>query len=154
MINTTISRVWVLRVGDFLLGIEPKPFKEVLEVVSPTPVPLAPAALIGLLSNQGNIVAVFDLGPSLNLKCQNPSLAALVENQGQMLAFCIDEVVGLRSHLNGTWISASENPVFSATLELENRPVQILDVAKLFEHLSTQMGFISLKEPVEALAQA
>lgn len=154
MINTTISRVWVLRLGDFLLGVEPKPFKEVLEVVSPTPVPLAPAALVGLLSNQGNIVPVFDLGPSLGLACHNPTLAALVENQGQILAFAIDEVVGLRSNLNGAWISPNDNPVFSATLELENRQVQILDVAKLFEHLSTQMSFVSLKEPVEALAKA
>lgn len=154
MINTTISRIWVLRLGDSLIGVEPKPFKEVLEVVSPTPVPLAPASLIGLVSNQGNIVPVFDLGPSLGLSCHSPTLAALVENQGQTLAFLVDEVVGLRSNLTGAWISSNEDPVFSTTLELEGRPIQILEVAKLLEHLGAQMGFIAVQRPMETAAQA
>ncbi len=154
MINTTLSRIWVLRVGDTLLGVEPKPFKEVLEVLTPTPVPLAPDALLGLLSNQGNIVPIFDLGPSLSLKSHSQNLAALIEHQGQFLAFAIDEVVGLRSNLSGAWISPSDEPVFSATLELEGRAVQVLDMEKLFEHLRKQMSFLAVPNVIGASAQA
>jgi len=60
MNHISIGKIWVLRLGNIFLGIEPKALKEVLEVTQPTPVPLAPPPLLGLLSNQGQIVPVFD----------------------------------------------------------------------------------------------
>lgn len=154
MINTTISNIWIVRLGNAWVGIEPRALKEVLEVISPTYVPLAPDALLGLVSNQGNIVPIFDLGPSLGLSCQSTQLAALVENQGRTLAFAIDEVVGLRTNLSGAWLTPNEGSVFSATLELEGKAVAVLNPIKLFEHLNTQMSFVSLQTPIETSALA
>lgn len=140
MINTTVGKIWVLRLGKTFLGVEPKTFKEVLEVTQPTPVPLAPPPLLGLLSNQGRIVPVFDLSPILQLTPTGSGIAALLEFEGQPLAFMIDEVVGLRTNLSGAWIAPSPNPLFSAVLEEDGKTVQILEVRNLFAHLSEQIS--------------
>ncbi len=140
MINTAISKVWVLRLGSTYLGVEPKAFKEVLEVTQPTPVPLAPAPLMGLLSNQGQIVPLFDLCHVLQITPSGSGIAALLEFEGQPLAFMIDEVVGLRTNLSGAWVAPSQNPLFSAVLEDDGKTVQILEVRTLFAKLSEQMS--------------
>ncbi len=140
MINTAISKVWVLRLGSTYLGVEPKAFKEVLEVTQPTPVPLAPAPLMGLLSNQGQIVPLFDLCQVLQITPSGSGIAALLEFEGQPMAFMIDEVVGLRTNLSGAWVAPSQNPLFSAVLEDDGKTVQILEVRTLFAKLSEQMS--------------
>ncbi|GEM84675.1 chemotaxis protein CheW [Meiothermus hypogaeus] len=140
MINTTVDKIWVLRLGDTFLGVEPKTFKEVLEVTQPAPVPLAPPPLLGLLSNQGQIVPVFDLSHILQITPGGSGIAALLEFEGQPLAFMIDEVVGLRANLSGAWIAPSPNPLFSAVLEENGKTVQILEVRNLFAHLSVQIS--------------
>lgn len=140
MINTAISKVWVLRLGSTYLGVEPKAFKEVLEVTQPTPVPLAPAPLMGLLSNQGQIVPLFDLCHVLQITPSGSGIAALLEFEGQPLAFMIDEVVGLRTNLSGAWVAPSQNLLFSAVLEEDGKAVQILEVRNLFVHLSVQIS--------------
>ncbi len=143
MINTTFSKIWVLRLGGAFLGVEPKAFKEVLEVTQPTPVPLAPAPLLGLLSNQGQIVPVFDLSHVLQIAPAGSGIAALLEFDGQPLAFMIDEVIGLYSNLSGAWITPSQNPLFSAILEEGGKTVQVLEVGHLFARLSEQMSALT-----------
>jgi purine-binding chemotaxis protein CheW len=140
MINTTIGKIWVLRLGSAFLGVDPKAFKEVLEVTQPTPVPLAPAPLLGLLSNQGQIVPVFDLSHVLQIAPAGSGIAALLEFEGQPLAFMIDEVIGLRTHLSGAWMVSSQDPLFSAVLEEDGKSVQILDLRKVFDFLTIQMS--------------
>lgn len=143
MINTTVSKIWVLRLGSTFLGVEPGAFKEVLEVTQPTPVPLAPQPLLGLLSNQGQIVPVFDLSHVLQIAPSGSGIAALLEFEGQPLAFMMDEVIGLHSNLSGAWITPSQNPLFSAVLEEGGKTVQILEVGHLFAHLSEQMSTLT-----------
>ncbi|MCS7068327.1 MAG: chemotaxis protein CheW [Meiothermus sp.] len=140
MMTSTISKIWVLRLGSTFLGVEPRVFKEVLEVSQPTPVPLAPAPLLGLVSNQGQIVPVFDLSHTLQIAPAGSGIAALLEFEGQPLAFMIDEVMGLRTNLSGAWFSPSQDPLFSALLEEDGKTVQILEVRQLFAHLSVQMS--------------
>ncbi len=140
MMNTTVGKIWVLRLGSTFLGVDPKALKEVLEVTQPTPVPLAPAPLLGLLSNQGQIVPVFDLSNTLQIAPAGSGIAALLEFEGQPLAFMIDEVVGLRTNLSGAWIAPSPDPLFSGVLEEDGKSVQILEVRNLFAHLSVQMS--------------
>lgn len=155
MINTTIAQVWVLRVGSAFVGLEPRAFKEVFEVRRPTRVPLAPALLVGLVSNQGTILPIFDLSTLVgNTQPLPQSLAGLVEYQGQNMALLVDEVVGLRSNLGGAWKSDHPNPVFVANLELDGRTVQVFDTPRLMEHLTAQMGFITLERPIETTASA
>ncbi|GIW34502.1 chemotaxis protein CheW [Meiothermus sp.] len=140
MINTTVDKIWVLRLGNTFLGVEPKTFKEVLEVTQPAPVPLAPPPLLGLLSNQGQIVSVFDLSHILQITPAGSGIAALLEFEGQPLAFMIDEVVGLRTNLSGAWIAPSPNPLFSAVLDEDGKTVQILEVRNLFAQLCVQIS--------------
>lgn len=140
MINTNVGKIWVLRLGNAFLGVEPKTFKEVLEVTQPAPVPLAPPPLLGLLSNQGQIVPVFDLSHILQIAPAGSGIAALLEFEGQPLAFMIDEVVGLRTNLSGAWMAPSQDPLFRALLEEDGKTVQILEVPSLFTHLSVQMS--------------
>ncbi len=143
MIHTTVGKIWVLRLGSVFLGVEPRAFKEVLEVTQPTPVPLAPQPLLGLLSNQGQIVPVFDLSYILQVAPAGSGIAALLEHEGQPLAFLIDEVTGLRSNLSGAWMAPSQNPLFSAVMEEGGQTIQILEVRNLFTHLCTQMSSLA-----------
>ena len=155
MINTTIVQIWVLRIGNAYVGVEPKAFKEVFEVRRPTLVPLAPALLVGLVSNQGTILPIFNLSQLVgNTQPLPQTLAGLMEYQGQSMALLVDEVVGLRSNLSGAWKSDHPNPIFAANLELDGHTVQIFNTPKLLEYLSTQMSFIALEQPIETLASA
>jgi purine-binding chemotaxis protein CheW len=155
MINTTIVQIWVLRIGNAFVGIEPKSLKEVFEVRRPTQVPLAPKLLVGLVSNGGTILPIFNLSPLVgNTQPLPQTLAGLIEHQGQSMALLVDEVVGLRSNLSGAWKSDHPNPIFVANLELDGHTIQIFDTPKLLEHLSTQMSFIALEQPIETVASA
>ena len=155
MINTTITQIWVLRIGNAYVGVEPKAFKEVLEVKNPTVVPLAPKLLVGLVSNQGVILPIFSLDEAVgNSQPQNSDMIGVMELQGQSMALLVDEVVGLRSNLSRAWKSDHPNPMFSANLELDGHSVQIFDTPKLFEHLSAQMSYIALQQPIETVASA
>ncbi len=139
MPNTTVGRIWVLRLGSALLGVEPKAFKEVLEVNQPTPIPLPPPLLLGLLSNQGQIVPLVDLSQVLQMTPASSGLAALLEVEGQPLAFPIDEVVGLYTPL-GARVLPSPHPLFSAVLEEDRQRIQVLEGGRLLAHLSAQIA--------------
>jgi purine-binding chemotaxis protein CheW len=134
-----IGKTWVLRLGNLLLGVAPKALKEVLEVTQLTPVPLAPPSLLGLLSNQGRVVPVFDLSPLLQLPPIGSGLAALLEAQGQPIAFMIDEVVGLRSDLYNA-VSPGQAPLFSAVVKDGEQTIHLLNPSGLLEHLTTQFS--------------
>lgn len=94
MTSSTVSQVWVLKVGEQAIAVTPRELKEILEVGKLTPVPLAPPLLLGLLSNQGNVLPVIALGQMLGLSAGS-QLAAVVEHQGSSVALAISEVVGL-----------------------------------------------------------
>lgn len=135
-----IDKIWVLRLGNFFLGIEPKALKEVLEVTQPTPVPLAPPPLLGLLSNQGQIVPIFDLSQVLQVLSTGSGLAALLEVEGQAIAFTVDEVAGLRANLSGARVTPSQEPLFSAVLEDGGQSIGVLNPKGLLEYLITRMS--------------
>jgi chemotaxis signal transduction protein len=54
------------RLGGRLYGIRVERVQEVLKPMPLTPVPLAPAAVRGLLNLRGQIVTALDLAPSLD----------------------------------------------------------------------------------------
>jgi len=143
--NTThIDRIWVLRLGSIYLGVEPKALKEVLEIAQSTPVPLAPPPLLGLLSHQGQIVPLFDLSRVLQVPPADSTTAALLEVEGQSIAFMIDEVVGLRTHLSGSWATPSQEPLFSAVLQDSSQSIRVLNESRLLEYLATRMSASNL----------
>lgn len=135
-----IDKIWVLRLGSVFLGVEPKALKEVLEVTQLTPIPLAPPPLLGLLSNQGQIVSVFDLSQVLQIPPTGSDLAALLEVEGQSIAFTIDEVTGLRTNLGGAWATPSQEPLFSAVLEDGGKSIRILNPSSLLAHLTARIS--------------
>ncbi len=146
-----IDKIWVLRLGNIFLGIEPRALKEVLEVTQLTPVPLASPLLLGLLSNHGQIVPVFDLSQVLQVLPADSGLAALVEVEGQPLAFLVDEVAGLRTNLNGALVTPSQESLFSAALENGSQSIRVLNPKRLLEYLAAQMSTpLSTAGPVRA----
>lgn len=156
MNHISIGKIWVLRLGSIFLGIEPKALKEVLEVTQPTPVPLAPPPLLGLLSNQGQIVPVFDLSQVLQIPPAGSGIAALLEVEGQPMAFMVDEVVGLRTDLSAAWVSPSQEPLFSAFVKDGEQSIRVLNPSGLLEHLTTRIALATRASvtPVQASPQA
>ncbi|RIH84492.1 Chemotaxis protein CheW [Meiothermus luteus] len=137
MTPAAFQSIWVLRLGEAFLGVEPKALKEVLEVDQLTPVPLVPRPLLGLFAYQGQVIPLFDLSQVLNATPARPGLAALVDAAGQPLAFWIDEVVGLIRILSET--RPSETPVLSGLVEEEGRLIGLLDVGRLLTYLSQEV---------------
>lgn len=135
-----VDKIWVLKLGGIFLGVETQALKEVLEVTQLTPVPLAPPLLLGLLSNHGQIVPVFDLSQVLQVLPADSGLAALVEVKGQPFAFLVDEVAGLRTNLNGSWVTPGQESLFGAVLEDGSRSIRVLNPKRLLEYLAAQMS--------------
>jgi purine-binding chemotaxis protein CheW len=121
---------------DYALALSP--IAEVLRMVASTPVPEAPAALMGMINVRGRVVPIIDLRARLGLPSSPPSLSAriiLVYLDQRLIGLVVDEVVevlvfpaealGQPDALLGTAV-----PVLF-TLEWQGRLILGLDLPRL-----------------------
>jgi purine-binding chemotaxis protein CheW len=91
------ERILAFRRGDRVLGVEGRYSREVTPLASLTPVPLAPAALLGVGNLRGVPLPVIDLAPLLGLTAApwSSSLPVHVATaDGVTAGIAIDEVAG------------------------------------------------------------
>jgi purine-binding chemotaxis protein CheW len=92
-----------LRAGDLHLGIDVEKIQEVLRDTSITPVPLAHAAIRGLINLRGQIVTAIDLRQRLGLAPAAPAEGTstmVLGNDDEPLALVVDSV-GDVVHVDG-----------------------------------------------------
>ncbi|WP_018466502.1 chemotaxis protein CheW [Calidithermus timidus] len=98
MSKTQVRQAGFFRLAGDLYALEVSHLQEVLEVGRPTPIPLAPPALLGMVNLRGRILPLFDLKGVLGLSRQ-PSASgksAVVMRYGkQVLGLAVDEFMGL-----------------------------------------------------------
>ncbi len=90
------------RVDDYLLGIDILLVREIIRNVDFTPVEQAPPAVRGLLNLRGQIITVFDLGPSLGLPVRKvvPTTRCIILKTDEEIAY-LRETGLLGDHLPG-----------------------------------------------------
>jgi chemotaxis signal transduction protein len=96
--------VLVLGIGTERYGIDLPDVVEVLPLLSPTPVPGAPAVLAGVINVHGEIRPVIDLKRVLGMETaeDGPARVILLRKDGRELGLQIDSVEQIR------WIGAGE----------------------------------------------
>lgn len=91
------ERILAFRRGDRVLGIEGRYSREVTPLASLTPVPLAPAGLLGVGNLRGTLLPVLDLAPLLGLAAEpwaSPLPVHVTAAGGTTAGIAIDEVAG------------------------------------------------------------
>lgn len=84
-----------VHLGDLFLGIEVECIQEVIRYQDMTRVPLAPAAVRGLINLRGQLVTAIDLRNRFCLKKQNPGVLPMnvvVRSEGSVVSFLVDEI--------------------------------------------------------------
>lgn len=114
------------------------PLPNVLEVVSPracTPLPGAPAEVLGLINLRGRVVTVVDLGTAMGLldRPRPPGRVVVVDQRGARIGLSVDDAPRiLMIDPAGLERPAGDEPLpVYASTEAEGRPFAILDIGVL-----------------------
>ena len=89
----TKQRICTFHLGDELFGIDVAHVQEVLVSQRITPVPLAPAAVLGVVNLRGQIVTAIDLRTRLELPPRAPGthpVHVVVRTEGELVSFLVD----------------------------------------------------------------
>lgn len=97
--GAAVDQFVAVRHGDFLIGLPIGQVRDVFQVQAMTPVPLAPAAVAGLVNLRGRIVLLFSLSRLLGLEsgppAKGPRMAVGVELNGETVGVLVDSVRGV-----------------------------------------------------------
>ena len=107
----TGTRVLVFALGTERYGLEFTDVVELLPFVNCTPVPGAPAALLGVINVQGEIRSVVDLGRLLELPAREESTAGfvlLVRKRGRQVGLRVDGIDKIQMVPPEEWAAAGE----------------------------------------------
>ncbi len=135
-------QVCTFLVDDLLLGVETNQVREVLRFQEITRVPLAPAAVTGLMNLRGEIVTVIDLRTRLELprreddrppmnvvtRIGDATVSLLVDEIGDVIEVTKDLYEPAPEHLSGV-----ARELIQGTYKLEERLLLMLDVEKTVE---------------------
>ncbi|MDQ2687275.1 MAG: chemotaxis protein CheW [Armatimonadota bacterium] len=92
------SRTVVFTLDQKRFGIPLHVVERIVQVVEVTPVPQAPAVILGIINVQGLIVPVFDLRALLGLPAREIQITdqiVIARTPSQMVALLVDEVRGV-----------------------------------------------------------
>jgi len=135
-------RACVLSLGDRTLAVDVRESREVVILETLTPVPVAPAPLLGVANLRGSVLAVADARATLGMapRAVAPGTPAIVLAAGGLeAAMPIDGVIGLE------WFDAplpaddltddALEPFAAGVLPRSGDPVILLDAARLLHAL-------------------
>jgi purine-binding chemotaxis protein CheW len=120
--------------------------REILTIEECTPVPLAPAAVLGVVNLRGTLVPVVDVRPLLGLPAapDRPTLALLVAAESLRFAVAIDAVVGLASLDEVPTLRATAGRRFGdcgfGVVRMGESLPTLLDTRSVARHLMAQAG--------------
>ena len=134
-------------VGDFYCGIHTKEVIELTKDLEVTPVPLAPASILGLLNLRGQIVTAIDM--RVRLSCErkeisSDSIGIFYKHSGSFFSFIVDrvnEIIELDekdfepppSNLTGPALD-----FVAGVYKMPGRLLLVLDPQKLITGISTE----------------
>ncbi len=130
------ARACLVRLAGALFAVDVRYAREVVVFEEYTPVPLAPAHLIGVVNLRGQVMPLVDTRAFVGLelaRATRDAKALVVEHEHLPAAFLIDDAVGLETLVSAP-AADGETGVFTAgRLEREGGAVMLLDVARILE---------------------
>lgn len=134
--GTTEMRCFTVTVEGRSFGLPVEAIQTVFEMVALTPVPLAPAEVLGLVNLRGKIATAVSLRRRLgaNPRAVEPSnLAVGLDHRGESFALVVDEVGDVLTLDRGTEIEVPphlgmESIKFSSVHRLEAEILPVLDL--------------------------
>jgi len=129
-------------IADQLLGIPVLSVHDVLGPQRMTKIPLAPAAVAGVLNLRGRIVTAIDLRVRLGLEPRpetEPGMSVVVEHDGEPYSLLIDKVGDVLSvpaetfEQNPTTLDPRWRGISAGIYRLEDELLVALDVVKLLD---------------------
>jgi purine-binding chemotaxis protein CheW len=128
----------LVRAADELYALAGAALREVMRWRTPTPLPGAPPALLGILGQRGVVLPIVDLRLTLGLPAAALGRAArlvVVHHDGIDMALLVDAVLDLVPLAAlGPLPAGPERgrlPLLAATARLEDRPLVVIDLAAL-----------------------
>ena len=122
-------RALLLPVGGDAYAVGMQAAREVVEAPEVTPLPTAPASVVGVINLRGEIVPVFDTARLLGLAASTPAYAVVVETSlgpAGLTMTGMGESVDL-----GEPVGVADTPGAMATYAVGDRLVVLLDVETL-----------------------
>jgi purine-binding chemotaxis protein CheW len=121
--------------------------REVIEPISATPVPLAPAILRGVINLRGDLIPVFALDEWLGLKAAASVLSrrpwlALFEAGDHRMGILVDQV-GTEREVEDASIEpppAGRGLVFEGLISTTQPPLPVLRLSSLIRHIENGFG--------------
>lgn len=136
----------LLRIGHEFYGLPSTCVREIMRWRTPTPIPGAPDALPGIISQRGFVMPVVSLHPLLGLQEATPARNTryvIIQWEDVDLAVLADAVLDLVSLSNSALepLPAALDPqrshLLSAIAQLDDHPMALLDLAAIIATLHT-----------------
>ena len=128
-------RACLFTVSGVTFALDVRSAREMAVFEAITPVPRAPAAVLGVANLRGDVVPIVDARARLGLPVRalsRPLRALVVAGDGSEIALVIDGVVGLEAFTEVTPPSEGETAAWAAgTVEHAGQRVTVLDAAAL-----------------------
>ena len=143
LLDTSASvRACVVALGGDQFAFEVSSVREVVVFEDWTPVPLAPAHVIGVANLRGAVMPIVDAQGALGLPARRPERrlrTLVVSADGLEAAIAIDDVVALEAFgeiaaADGAWAATCAAPVLGV-VDRAGHPVPLLDAARLLATL-------------------
>jgi purine-binding chemotaxis protein CheW len=128
--------VFRLRIGGLTFAVDAGLIQEVVRVPPITPLPGAPAFLVGVAAHRGDVVAIVDVARLLDrgdTKVGDRSRMAVARADGMMVALLAEEIVGLARILTSSVQPpplGSEDSEFIAGVCMGPEPMNLLDLRR------------------------
>jgi chemotaxis signal transduction protein len=130
----------VLKVGSMSLGLFEDQITTIAEWNEPTPLPLAPASVLGVVSIQGRMFTVLDLARLVSpieadvVTPRNPRQLIVALRGGEQLALAVDASEEMLEVIAADIKDPKEHSLhlFLGTVEQAGKEVQVLDIKELF----------------------
>jgi chemotaxis signal transduction protein len=123
----------LLRANTLTLAVRESDVLSVLDWTEPTPLPFAPASVLGVVSVEGRMVTVLDVALLLENEVTNRNYELIVALRGgEQLALAVDESNDVIEIKANEIVSDSPSDLISGGLQFGQSAYSILNVEKLF----------------------
>jgi purine-binding chemotaxis protein CheW len=126
-------KVRLLQVQALTLGVSEEKVLTVVKWAAPTPLPFAPPSVIGVVSVQGRMFTVLDVGVLLDNKFAVQNAGAIVALRGdEQLALAVDDTRDVVEVKAGEIKAESASNLIRGTISVRGKDVLLLDIDSLF----------------------
>lgn len=134
MTTEPISAV-ICAVGDQRYAVPVNDILEVAALVNLTPLPDAPAEVLGVVNRQGDVIPILDLRLCLGKSAGALDLSTLfivVEGAGYTAGLVVDDIQAVTTLPQKAFrLSAKSGPYVQGMTAIDQKPVLVLDTAAL-----------------------